>query len=539
MVAMAVLKVAVAVCLGILGANAAPATTDHVGIVWFGRHDVPVSAYTPLLDRLVAAAANATVIPAGSDPAKAVTSLREEYGATKVVVVSHSMEQEAGVVAQSFVSSRGAELGIGALVLLSGFLQRTNRPGLVACAQLAKKEPKFSLKQPLGYLEDGAHDCSKMPAGVVFPVPTLSVGGELDGVVRVGRVAEAAYTQRDTKQHVVVVVEGMTHSALLSNFTVSGDLPTAITDTSNTKAFATVVNAFGAFVREENLATFEAQTERLLAPLVTAFVQQEGSWWFNDNFDEEHGTSRWAALAQQRMVSPLPEGWAFADNGVASTNEFHLLSDEDKIPPYFRHKHRANVVALDGKLESSTIAQLRYTEVPLSKTDFGLNSRRTISEEKCNLLANGGFLSAKDVGKDFVSALEIGTKMRSRQLVYNMTVGPAHAPSSLDDGNRCAAINEHAYEWALAQASPEARQRHNKFGVKMRMLADVFEFGGPWWIYTYVSYKMNSTSDVLDIVSQKSVSTLKALKYGVGVHYCNLLSPARAIEWIYTDSLRT
>ena len=66
-----------------------------------------------------------------------------------------------------------------------------------------------------------AHDCSHEAGAVAFPVPVLTVGGEPDGVVRIGRVAEAVHTQRNETRLPVVVVGNMTHSTLLANVFVA------------------------------------------------------------------------------------------------------------------------------------------------------------------------------------------------------------------------------------------------------------------------------------------------------------------------------
>ena len=63
-------------------------------------------------------------------------------------------------------------------------------------------------------------------------------------------------------------------------------------------ARATVAAAFGAFLQGEDLAGLRSQTEALVAPLVTAFVEQEGSWWFTAGTDDEHGQSAWVRYAQ-------------------------------------------------------------------------------------------------------------------------------------------------------------------------------------------------------------------------------------------------
>ena len=524
-----------------------------VGLVWFGRPEIPAAEYAPLLAALAAQSPSGLVTePAGSDPEAAVRTLREKHVA-KVVIASHSMESKAGVAAQDFTFSRAVDLNISSLVLISGFLQRKQRPGLVKCASLASIKPQRSLHYPLGHLGDGVHDCSREMTAVAFPVPVLTVGGELDGLVRIGRIAEAAYTQRsDSDRFPVVLIEEMTHSAVLSNATIPGDVPAVITQANRSEIRANVAKAFGTFVNANNAinTTLRAHTDTLLAPLVEALVEQEGSWWLTGGVDDEHGSSSWAAQAQRMVVEPLPEGWGWADGPNSSTNAFHLLSDEDKIPPYYRHKHRANVTIASSSaktLASSTVAQLRYVKVSVTQAGIGLDGYSIIKEEKCNILAGeeksktpGGFLGgAGDVGKEYVSAIEIGTKMASRQLVFNITGFPA--PDSLDDGNRCAAINEQAYQWAIQAASPAARQRHQEHGMPLRMAADVKPFppAGPWWIWNYLEYKTNTTSKpTLDVASYYAFYSTSGLAYGAGNHYCKLLSPARAMEWIYTDSLK-
>jgi hypothetical protein len=272
-------------------------------------------------------------------------------------------------------------------------------------------------------------------------------------------------------------------------------------------------------------------TQTLLQPLLTAFVGQENSWWFTAGIASESGSSNWGALAQQYMGEPLPEGWSFS----SSTNAFHLLSDETKIPPYYREKHRANVTVRNsgGKtLESSTVTQLRYVEITVTQSGIGLNGYEIIKEEKCNILNE-----LDDTGAGFNSAIEIANKMVSRQLIFNRTDTPS--PESLDDGNRCAAINERSYQWALDNVSPAALARFKSSGIPMNFVADIKPFppGGPWWIWNYMKYSYNSGTGAMDVASYYAFIPLSGLAYGAGNHYCKLLSPARAMEWIYTASL--
>ena len=74
----------------------------------------------------------------------------------------------------------------------------------------------------------------------------------------------------------------------------------------------------------------------------------------------------------------------------------------------------------------------------------------------------------------------------------------------------------------------------------MIMGEDVVETsGGPSWIFTSMKYIDNDTKTTLTVrsISMKT-STDYWIKASAGFHYCKVLSPARAIEWIYVDSLR-
>eukprot|EP00756_Hemistasia_phaeocysticola_P038523 Hpha_TRINITY_DN16764_c2_g1::TRINITY_DN16764_c2_g1_i5::g.78103::m.78103 len=123
--------------------------------------------------------------------------------------------------------------------------------------------------------------------------------------------------------------------------------------------------------------------------------------------------------------------------------------------------------------------------------------------------------------------------MASRQLAWNVT--NTSSPESLDDGDRCAAINTVAYQTALAKAPAATRARFQKSGKPMVMVADKKPFppAGPWWIWNYLKFDEKDTQ--MEVASWKTFYALGTNPYGAGTHYCKLLSPARAMEWIYTD----
>ena len=145
----------------------------------------------------------------------------------------------------------------------------------------------------------------------------------------------------------------------------------------------------------------------------------------------------------------------------------------------------------------------------------------------------------EDDGKNFVSAIEIATKMVSRQKACNVT-GQDSCPDSLDDGDRCAAINRQAIDLALNRCSESCRQRYESQGTPLRVVSDrkLLPPAGPWWIFNYLSFQRNETSHTMDVSSWRSILLHVGLKYGAGNH-CKSLSPARALEWIMIDSLRS
>lgn len=520
----------------------------NVGVVFLGRSDTSTASYSSLLTQLQSSAGSSFTLQVDALNSATEAAISQSVnvfkskGVANIFVVAHSMTG-AGVVAQSYVSKNAGS--VKGLVLVAGFLQRIHRPDIKTCLAKASIQPTTTLSCPLGCLADGAHDCYGANT-LSFPVPVLSIGGELDGVVRISRMAEALYTQThlSSSDFPVVLLAGMNHASLLSGAppaaVASSDLKAELSSSEAVKAVADAVVNFikyhtgSALAAEAKsaLAQLHAAGEELVGPLLDALVNQEGSWFLTGS-DDEHGSAPWAAKAQQIMAEPLPAPYSWT-----SSNEFHLLSDEDGIPPYYRGKHRANIQvdAASHTIKSSTVAQLRFIKLSTTDTAMGLNGGAVIEEEKLGIMNK---FQAADDGSFAVSAIEIGTKLASRQLVFNLT--GYDSPETLDDGSRCLPINQAAYNYALAAVSPAARARFQAHGVPMKMMADKLPVipAGPWWIWTYLDMSMAKDASALEVTSYYAFYSLASDPYGAGNHYCKLLSPARAVEWILTDGLRS
>ena len=522
------------------------ALQENIGIVLIGRHDVPPLMYSALSSHIQQLSNVPVLIASESDIDAQITQWNDQ-GIKEIFLLGHSMNS-GGRFAQDYVLKHADK--VSGLILLSAFLQRIHRAELAECNQRYERISfERSLRYPLGYLQDGAHECTGNNS-VEFPVPTLTMSGELDGVIRISRIAEAWNTQPDGS-HPVVVIEGMNHGQILAS--IPSALPDSISsrdiraEAETSVVFETISLLVKDFVSRTVNSSYSsslldkaiARTDKILKPIADVFVELEGNWFFTGG-DEEHGSSSWAAFAHKEMLSPLPA----SIKSIHSTNEFHLLSDDDQIPPYYRNKHRSSLKLNGDHLEISSISQLRFVEIGVYEAGIGLNAAKILEEEKASLISR-----LHDDGLDYVSSIQISSKLSSRQLVFNLTGLPA--PPSLDDGNRCMQINNKAFQVAFERASSIARSRFINSGFQVRFLPDstpsipagksilsmtLTMYAGPWFLWDYIQYEFKH--GLMTVQSPTSFFALDANAYGRGNHYCQLLSPARALEWIYTDALR-
>ncbi len=78
----------------------------------------------------------------------------------------------------------------------------------------------------------------------------------------------------------------------------------------------------------------------------------------------------------------------------------------------------------------------------------------------------------------------------------------------------------------------------------MEMGEDVLPMvaGGPLWIWNYPKYNYltHNNEQVYQVISTvMKIPINYFIPAARGFHYCQLLSPAAAMEWIYIDGLRT
>ena len=175
-----------------------------------------------------------------------------------------------------------------------------------------------------------------------YPVPTLTIGGELDGLSRVARIMEAYYhsvlhaqsREEAIKNFPVTLIEGMSHMEFASgdppSFIRDRDLRPEITYEQAHQAVATLVTAFFEFHLGQAsflsiISTAVENTGLFMAPIVTAF-EVEGYHNFkppcNDDPPSEACTvgSKWSEYAQVVMG-------ALKEAVVNDSDAFHLVQD--------------------------------------------------------------------------------------------------------------------------------------------------------------------------------------------------------------------
>ena len=363
---------------------------------------------------------------------------------------------------------------------------------------------------------------------ISYPVATLTIGGELDGLCRVTRIMESFYHSvlkasnrtEAVANFPVLTVAGMSHMQFASGdpppLVKDRDLRPEITEEQAHTAVASLVNTFvslhlGDSQSFSKLSKAVEATEAFMQPILTAF-ELEGYHNFKPPCNSNPPSSacqvgsQWSSRAQEIMG-----GLKVAR--LNDTDQFHPV---DQINPvHLPHIHNnCSSPTPQCLLQTGTVTQNIYDDLDKFDTAFVP-----------------------------ISASEMRVKMSSRQAVME-AAGDKNVNFNTSDGfSICRVINENSYSWALSSASNTTVARFQKHGEPYVMGEDEGPYNaGPLWIWDHLKYKKtvnSSGDDVIDIRSPMMRTPLDFyIKVSAGFHYCKLLSPARAMEWIYVDGLR-
>ena len=353
-----------------------------------------------------------------------------------------------------------------------------------------------------------------------YPISTLTVGGDMDGMARVSRIAESYWHRRFHPENAenefsVIVLPGVSHMQFASGEAPAlikmRDLRPEATEEAAHEMIAVTMATFmvSRSTGAEMKYTYANVTSELLEPLIWAFTQ-EGYYQFKPPCYEEHTGdncyfgSPWTARAQQIM-----SGLVLAKNisNLVDTDRFWPVN---KIFPhdYLPQMNNQCPAPAECVLNTSTVTQNIYSK-----------------------------LNIDDITFDPISALQMESKLNSRQRCYeHASVKPALFNETDTDQN-CAEINMASYLTAVEQAAPSTRDRFLSSGQRMTMANDKIIVVYPLW--SGESLLINTTGPVATVLSPAmKFSTSNPIPLLSGLHFCKLMSPAYAMEWVYTDGLR-
>ena len=366
---------------------------------------------------------------------------------------------------------------------------------------------------------------------VTYPVRTLMVSGDLDGVCRVTRIMEEyyhrIYLNRDNMEtavatYPIVVVRGMNHFQFASGEIPAGikelDFKPEITDDQAHESVAKIISSFLSVTLESSSSSMSTlsnavqDTGNFLQPLIDAYVL-EGSYQFkapcydNPPSDACQVGCKWTERAMTIMAE-------LNVTHINDTDGFHPASE------IFPAIHHPKILSNCSNPDPSCVVKLSSVSENIYEKD------------------------KSDTGSVPNSAKEIRAKLKSRQSVL-LASGYKDVDFNVSDaGSRCQTINQVAYDWAINRTDPKTLARYRKFGVSMIMGEDkgCLKNGG-LWIYLPMSYNTTENASGRKVLLIRSIQLKTTVKYPIGMfagmHFCKLLTPARVMEWIYVDSLRT
>jgi hypothetical protein len=337
-----------------------------------------------------------------------------------------------------------------------------------------------------------------------YSVPLLTLGAELDGGL--ARPAKLALWARQSREEgeksakaswtkPVIVLPDIDHSDFCPGFAVPGDLPSASTREAALASIGKAVAAFltvqvgsdGVDEAKQTLQELSTQSDEIMGPVLKALDMETlgGNGLFTPG-----ASSQWCARAQQKMAGLSP-----ADASLLTVEDSYKAGGHE-----FEHSRVHYELLSSGQLRVNTTSHCTYnTDIQ----NVGLRS------------------AANDVACKLIGANRVANELKVKT---NTSV-------------TCGDINREAVAVAESLASRRVYERYAASGRKWCFLEDKTVTGniGPLFLLTGIT--LEERADCLAVAALKLQTELDSNIFP-GVHYCKVLSPARALDWIMTDSLK-
>lgn len=323
--------------------------------------------------------------------------------------------------------------------------------------------------------------------------PVLTLGGELDGQTWITRIAQEVDLQEQYAAQVgesqaaalkpVVVVQQVNHRQFAGGVGHGEDLPAEI---PLAQAHGRIAAVVADFIQARRQPPAPAAVARLLQEVLRTRGLVSG---YLQALDLEAGP--WCEQAQ-RWLAHLPPA---ADAQLATDHVLH-----DDIFSFMWSKPEAQHSG--GKVTVTTRAHASWP------TDL-MDSSPSTPE----------------------SAKELACKMKSQQALLGLMPGVASSgPRS------CADLNALTLDWALQQVSSAAKARFVGGGTQLSFVPDKACSTGIGWVSAKL--QLDHAGPLQVAVRSPALVTDPGSGSHDGVHYCKLLSPARAVEWVLVQGLK-
>jgi len=377
--------------------------------------------------------------------------------------------------------------------------------------------------------------------------PVLVLAGDLDGVLRFSSFAAAQHKLASTKRRFAVIQGASHHSFASGDKPLALDLRPDIEEEKAHRVISAVVNEFLFDDKDEKniLKAAEKLAVKLAAPIVAA-LKLEGSGALGDDICNSDFPTNPACNYPKYPDFSLPPGPAPAPSPMPSSD---CICGSKWVTDYAfpavsgAYDLGFSVEAADAFHSVSDVHPFHLPHIWNScPSPSGCDLNVTTLTEN---FPGSGSLFPNGTGAP-LSAYELRTKMKSRTTLYK-AVGVKPGPNVDKNLTLCRSANEQAWSWAIKNADPSVIKRFDADGEPFVMVDDKeapIGLKGPEWIEkTLVYNRVKSSSGRTQIQIQSWTFVVGDFPVHskflpTGMHYCKLLSPARAMEWLYTDSLR-
>ena len=101
----------------------------------------------------------------------------------------------------------------------------------------------------------------------------------------------------------------------------------------------------------------------------------------------------------------------------------------------------------------------------------------------------------------------------------------------------CRDINQEVFDWAYSMADQSAKDLYDTLGEKLVQESDKNQPNGGLWIIQDLEWKETKDKTETDNISVACIlDEHQLVPIFKSMHYCKVLSPFRALEYIYVDS---